>query len=150
MFGSINLGLKEIFADAKRRLLFFQRTTQDEVAMQIRDWRKRRGLTQAEFAKRAGMKQSAVSRLEQAEYAAWSFPTLMKIASVLDGRWRLTFIPSEEAIKEFEEVERAHSTTRKPPAHIEASRAKISGEMPIPLSAIPRNENSSLAYSQCQ
>lgn len=129
MFKSIKLGLAEIFSDPKRRQVFFERTTQDEVATQIRDWRKRRNLTQSAFAKLVEMKQSAVSRLESADYAAWNFATLMRIASALDGRWKVVFIPSDEAIKEFEDIESdaaaSPSPTRVHGSAVQSSTANV-------------------------
>src|SRR5687767_7350730 len=97
-FTSISLGLRELLRDPKRRHEFFKTTTQDDIASQIRALRKKRGLTQVGFAREAGMKQSAVSRIEQAEYASWTLPTLFKVAFVLNARWRVILQPAEEAV----------------------------------------------------
>jgi transcriptional regulator with XRE-family HTH domain len=105
MLRSVSLGLGALLRDRTRRKEFFRRFTQDEIAMQIRDWRKQRGLTQAALAKLTGMKQSAVSRVEKADYAAWNFATLVRVAEALDGRWKITFVPSEDAIKYFAEMD---------------------------------------------
>jgi transcriptional regulator with XRE-family HTH domain len=104
-FTSISIGLKELLRDPARRNEFFKSITQDDIASQIRDLRKRREMTQAAFAKKAGMKQSAVSRMEQAEYSSWSLTTLLRAAAVLDARLRVVFQPAEEAVKEFEGLE---------------------------------------------
>src|SRR5580658_5770061 len=102
---SIDFGLRETLQDPTRRQAFFRAITQDEIASQIRDLRKTRRLTQTRFAELADMKQSAVSRIEQAEYASWSLATLFKAAAALNARWRMILEPCEEAIKEFEGIE---------------------------------------------
>jgi transcriptional regulator with XRE-family HTH domain len=102
---SINLELDEVLRDPVRRQEFFRSITEDDIAEQIRALRKERDLTQAKFAELAGMKQSAVSRIEQAEYASWSWATLCKVAAALDARWRMTLQPCEEAIKEFQVID---------------------------------------------
>lgn len=104
-FNSINLGLRELLRDPARRHEFFRAMTQDDIASQIRDLRKERSLTQVAFAKRADMKQSAVSRIEQAEYSSWTLTTLFRAAAALDARLRVTFQPMEDAIKEYESLE---------------------------------------------
>jgi transcriptional regulator with XRE-family HTH domain len=105
-FTSIDLGLRELLRDPKRRQEFFKAITQDEIASQIRSLRKKRELNQTEFARAADMKQSAVSRIEQAEYSSWTLTTLFKVAAALDARWRVVLEPVEDAIAELEQIER--------------------------------------------
>jgi transcriptional regulator with XRE-family HTH domain len=102
---SIDLGLREILSDPIRRQEFFRAITQDDIAEQIRALRKERGLTQTKFAALAEMKQSAVSRIEQAEYASWTLATLFRVAAALDARWRMVLEPAEDAVKEFEGID---------------------------------------------
>jgi len=102
---SIDLGLREVLADPIRRQAFFRTITEDDIAAQIRALRKARGLTQTKFADLAGMKQSAVSRIEQAEYASWTLATLFRVAAALDARWRMILEPAEDAVKQFEGIE---------------------------------------------
>jgi len=100
----ISLGLAEKLRSnpAKRRKTFL-RMAQDEIAMQLRALRELRGFrTQTEFAKHAKMQQSAVSRIENAEYQGWTFKTLLKVANALDARLRITFEPAEESLRRFE------------------------------------------------
>lgn len=101
MLSSIDLGLREIFADAERRSAFFRGITKDDIAAQIRSLRKERGLTQAQFAPLVDMKQSAVSRIEDADYAAWTLTTLFRVAEALNARWKIVLEPVEIAIKEY-------------------------------------------------
>lgn len=51
----------------------------------IRELREARGLTQAQLARRARTSQSAISRLEDADYAALKLETLRKVAAALDA-----------------------------------------------------------------
>ena len=81
--------------EAERARLFSQ-LTRKEIAGQIRMLREKRQLTQVEFAKRCRMKQSAISRIEQAEYAGWTYKTLARIAEKLHARLRITYEPIEE------------------------------------------------------
>lgn len=87
---------------------FFLSRARDDIAQQIRDLRNRRGLTQGEFAEKAEMKQSAVSRIEQADYAGWSFKTLARVAEVLEARLVIQLTPMEDVVKEYEQKEMYH------------------------------------------
>lgn len=51
-----------------------------EVAHQMVLLREKRGLTQAELARRMGTKQQTISRLESGDYEGFTLRTLMKIA----------------------------------------------------------------------
>jgi len=84
------------------RRKFFRTTAQDEVAQQIRELRLKQGMRQADLAAAAHMKQSAVSRVEQAHYSRWNFQTLLRIADSLDARVRVLFEPAETVIYEYE------------------------------------------------
>lgn len=88
------------------RRKFFRTSAQDAIATQIRELRKKRNLRQTDLAKAARMKQSAISRIEQAEYSRWSFNTLTRIAESLDARVRILFEPAEDVVEEYERQER--------------------------------------------
>ena len=102
---SMDLELKEVPHDPVRRQEFFKTIVQDEIASQILALRKKRKLKQSDIAQRADMKQSAVSRIEQADYSSWTLTTLLRVAAALDARWRMILQPCEEAIKEYEKLE---------------------------------------------
>ena len=93
--------------DPVRRQEFFKTIVQDEIASQILALRKKRELKQSDIAERANMKQSAVSRIEQADYSSWTLTTLLRVAAALDARWRMILQPCEEAIREYENLESA-------------------------------------------
>lgn len=64
-----------------------------EIAQQIYDLRTQRGLSQKEFAKLVGMKQSVISRLERTDYRSYNLNTLERIAHALDQELHLHFVP---------------------------------------------------------
>jgi len=103
----IKLGLSERIAkDKSFRNRFFRGQAQDEIAMSIVSLRKLRAKRQIDLATEAGMKQSAISRIEQANYSKWSLTTLWRVAEALDSRLRVTFEPVEGVIEHYKEKER--------------------------------------------
>ena len=102
---SIDLRIAEKLKKKPYRDVFFQSWTQDEVAIQIKSLRKKRKLLQRDLGVATGMKQSAVSRLEQAEYSRWSFQTLLRLAKALDARIRIVLEPAEDVIRQYEQQE---------------------------------------------
>lgn len=99
----IELGIAEkLKKDEGYRKSFFRAFATDSIALQIRQLRKFRELKQAELAATADMKQSAVSRIEQAEYSSWTFNTLWRVAEALNARLIVRFQPIEDAIGEYE------------------------------------------------
>lgn len=97
--------------DPEYRKAFFRADATDSIALQIRQLRKRRALNQSELAAAADMKQSAVSRIEQAEYSSWTFNTLCRVAEALNARLRIVFQPVQDAIAEFERATNTHETS---------------------------------------
>ncbi len=91
--------------DKEFRKHFFRVQAQDRIAMNIKKLRKERNKTQIDFAKEANMKQSAVSRIEQADYSGWSMNTLFRVADVLDARLRVSFEPVEDVIDWYRKKE---------------------------------------------
>lgn len=106
LISPIKLNLaKRLKEDKEFRNRFFHARAQDEVASSIIDLRKKRKMRQIDLAKHSGMKQSAVSRIEQADYSGWSFTTLQRVAESLDARVRIIFEPIEDVIKFYEQKE---------------------------------------------
>ena len=91
--------------DREFRKSFFQGQAQDEIAMNIRSLREKRTMRQVDLAKKSKMKQSAISRIEQADYSSWSFNTLLRVADALDARLRVMLEPAEIVIARYEENE---------------------------------------------
>lgn len=80
---------------------FFDERTRDEVAAQLRELRELRTMSQVEFAAASGMKQSAVSRIEQSDYSGWTYKTLLRAAQALRARLKIELIPAEKIIQEY-------------------------------------------------
>lgn len=108
---SIKLKLSEKFADKEYFDAFFAERASDDVASKIRELREALELSQTEFADACEMKQSAISRIESAEYSGWNFKTLLRVASALDSRLAITLIPRTEVIADYQrkELEESHA-----------------------------------------
>jgi ribosome-binding protein aMBF1 (putative translation factor) len=64
------------------RKTFGRTLHQIDLALLVREMREAAGLTQTELAKKVGTTQSAIARLEDAEYAGQSLTMLERIAAV--------------------------------------------------------------------
>jgi len=58
-------------------------------------------MLQSEVAQLAETGQSAISRIEKANYDGWTFKTLICIAEVLRARLRITFEPIEDVVSSY-------------------------------------------------
>jgi transcriptional regulator with XRE-family HTH domain len=121
MLSRIDLGLREQLRDPERRHEFFTALTQDDIAAQIRELRKKRSLTQLAFAQECGMKQSAVSRIERAEYSPTT-TTMFRAARALDARWVMLLEPCEEAVKRYEALDTDYAEKVDAAANVEITR----------------------------
>jgi transcriptional regulator with XRE-family HTH domain len=97
---------KKLKEDKAYRKRFLQRRTQDEIAMSIRSLREKRQMRQVDIAASSGMKQSAISRIEQADYASWTLKVLFRVADALNARVRVIFEPIEDVIEKYDEKEK--------------------------------------------
>jgi len=102
MLSAIKLRFSARLRNKLFRRKFFRLSAQEEVAQQIRELRLKREMRQVDLAKACHMKQSAVSRLEQANYSRWTFTTLQRVAESLDARVRVILQPADEVIAEYE------------------------------------------------
>jgi ribosome-binding protein aMBF1 (putative translation factor) len=66
---------------ARYRRAYARHGRRIDLAMLVSQMREAGGLTQAQLAERAGTTQSAIARLEDAEYTAHSLQTIEKIAA---------------------------------------------------------------------
>jgi len=88
-----------------------------DVGSEIFEARTRAGLTQKELAGRVGMHQSAIARLEDADYDGHSLRSLQRIASALGKRVQIAFIDQYPVHIEGVERDRVkHPAKRKPKA----------------------------------
>jgi ribosome-binding protein aMBF1 (putative translation factor) len=65
----------------------------NEVARKIHQLRTQAGLSQRELAKRIGTTASVICRLEDADYEGHSLPMLRRIATALNRRVEIRFLP---------------------------------------------------------
>lgn len=132
MLSPIKTNLAEKLKDKGYRHRFFRGRAQDEIAAELKLARKKRHLKQKELERLSGMKQSAISRIEQASYSKWNFATLLKLAEALDLRVRVKFEYAEDVIREYQDRELM--------AHSDAG--SMSGE--VAAQTTPPDENSAV------
>jgi ribosome-binding protein aMBF1 (putative translation factor) len=65
-----------------------------DIARKIYELRTKAKLSQAELARKVGTTQSVISRLEDADYDGHSLAMLRRIASALEKRVEIRFVPS--------------------------------------------------------
>jgi transcriptional regulator with XRE-family HTH domain len=127
MLSPIKTNISQKLRDKRYRDAFFRGRGQDEIAHDLRRFRKERGLNQGELARLCGMKQSAISRIEQASYSKWNFTTLWRIARALDVRVRVTIEDAKEAVREYE---RRESLEQDYSSSVSPVRQSLSAEVP--------------------
>ena len=65
-----------------------------DLAREIYELRRKAKLSQTELARKVGTTQSVISRLEDADYDGHSLAMLRRIASALEKRVEIRFVPS--------------------------------------------------------
>ena len=101
----------------------------NEVAQQLYALRERHALTQKELASLVGTTQSAIARLEDANYEGHSLSLLTRIATAVGERVRVTFEPP---------IERAAGS---PPARRSSKSAPKTGRSVTPSAARKKRPN---------
>ncbi len=81
--------------DAEVRAMIAQEKVHAQVACQIYELRTSRNLTQQQLAELVGTTQSAIARLEDADYEGHSLRMLQKIAAALRAQLSVRFVPDE-------------------------------------------------------
>ena len=71
------------------------------------------------------MMQSAVSRIEQADYSGWSFNTLFRVADALEARLTVSFEPVENVIDWYRKREAVATAEASKLANIQIGVSKI-------------------------
>lgn len=82
--------------DTELRTMIEEERVNAQVAREIYELRTRRGLSQKQLADLVGTRQSAIARLEDADYEGHSLRMLRKIAEALDAHLAVHFIPDED------------------------------------------------------
>ena len=85
--------LTEDLKDPKFRAIFEEERLKLDLAIKIIKLRKEKRLTQAEFARRMGTSQQAISRIESGDYEGFTLKTLQKIASARGTTVQIDFKP---------------------------------------------------------
>lgn len=91
--------------DAKRQAALDQERVNAKIARDIYRLRQKHNLTQKELAAKVKTTPSVISRLEHADYPGHSLNMLQRIATALNQRIEVKFVP-------FREKRRAASATR--------------------------------------
>ena len=84
-----------IAGDPEREAEYEEEVLNAEIARKIYQLRTKAGLTQHELADRVGTSKSAISRLEDADYEGHSLMMLKRIATALDKRMEIRFLPAK-------------------------------------------------------
>ncbi len=103
-FGSDGLKLlydKYIKDDPESVQLLREYEAKAEIAKQIYDLRNQAGLTSAELAHLAEVEESVIESLEQADYEGDALAMLVRIASALNKKLEVHFVP-ESPVKSVE------------------------------------------------
>lgn len=118
------------FADKEYAHAYMDEHSNTVIAAQIKALREQRGLTQAQLAELAGMKQERVSALENVEYDAWTAKTLRKLAGAFDVHLKIAFAPFSEGIMDVVNLsrERLHVAPREQDLASFRNRAMIERE----------------------
>lgn len=83
--------------DPQMKVLVAEATVNAEVSQLIYDARTQAGLTQQQLADLIDTTQSVVARLEDADYEGHSLSMLQRIASALNQRLEIHFVPGKRA-----------------------------------------------------
>jgi DNA-binding XRE family transcriptional regulator len=84
-----------VAGDPKREEAYEEEVINAEIARKIYQLRTQAGLTQRELAERVGTSKSAICRLEDADYEGHSLSMLKRIATALDKRVEIRFVPTK-------------------------------------------------------
>ncbi|OGW61882.1 MAG: hypothetical protein A2V83_04795 [Nitrospirae bacterium RBG_16_64_22] len=85
---------RRVAEDRELREIYEEEKVNYQAALAIRKAREAAGLTQAELAKKVGTTQSAISRLEDADYEGHTIKMLERIAEVLKRRVVISLRPA--------------------------------------------------------
>lgn len=84
---------KEIKKDLELKTRLGKISKALDIAYQIYDLRKEKGLTQTQFAKMIGVSQPNIARIEKADYRNYTIKTLEKVAQALNTTVQIYFSP---------------------------------------------------------
>ena len=99
--------LRQEFKDKEARHDYADEFLNSYIALQIKTLRLQRGWSQKELGKRAGMKQSRISAMEQADYESWSVQSLKRLAQAFDIALAVHFESFGEFLGQMTSLSRA-------------------------------------------
>ena len=123
----IRNGLADELKDPEARRDYADEFLSSYIALQIKTLRQQRGWSQAELAQRAGMKQSRISAMEQADYSGWSLRTLQRLAAAFDLAFVAGFESFGRMLDSMTSISRAElerPSFEEDPAFRETAKAK--------------------------
>lgn len=82
--------------DPELQRLYEEEKLKDQIARQVRELRTEAGLSQADLAKLLKTSQSAIARLEDADYEGNSVEKLQQVAEALKCRLEIKFVRDKE------------------------------------------------------
>ena len=88
---------KMVGEDAELRQLIADARVSSQVAQMVYDARSEAGLSQKELAELVGTGQSAIARLEDADYDGHSLSMLQRVAEAVNCHIELSIVPNNEA-----------------------------------------------------
>jgi transcriptional regulator with XRE-family HTH domain len=91
--------------DKEYRDIFVDEQINTGLAFQIRGLREQRGWSQSDLGKRAGMAQSRISVIEDANYSRFSLTTLKRLASAFDVGLTVCFESYSDLVEHFVELD---------------------------------------------
>lgn len=98
---------REKLRDKEYRTSFAESFLDTSIASQIRVLREQRDWTQSKLAEEAGMKQSRISALENADYSKWTIGTLKRLARAFDVPLNVAFGTYGKLLIEVDQFGRA-------------------------------------------
>jgi transcriptional regulator with XRE-family HTH domain len=97
--------LSNYLSDPSIRHLYIDSNIRRLIAMQLIAMRESRGWLQGDVGERAGMKQSAIARLEDPSYNSMTISTLKRLAKAFDVALIVRFAPFSELISWITQVD---------------------------------------------
>jgi len=102
--GGFDALLEEQLQDPEIRVVYERERALTDIAMAVRQLRRREGMTQAELARRIETSQPAIARLESGRGQRFpTLPLLGRIAAATDSRISLSFVPDAVPRRDSEE-----------------------------------------------
>ena len=100
--------IRREFENPEYRHAYAESRLNTALAAQIVFLREQRGWTQEQLGLRAGMPQSAISRIESVDYAKWNVTTLRKLARAFDITVNISFESFGEFLRRLPKTRRAN------------------------------------------